>query len=100
MMEPTQYWSRADGSGRCRRTGGRARWLQRQAPVRALGVVERHVLVEHRPQVLLVEDEHVIEALGTEGAHDPLRDGVGNRCRLRVMGTMGDDFGSSIPTIH
>jgi hypothetical protein len=63
-------------------------------------VVEAHVLREDHLQVLLAEHEHVVEALLAEGADDPLGDGVGNRCRLRVRGTLRGEFGSSIPTIR
>ena len=65
-----------------------------------LDVVVGDVLREHGSQVPLIEDEHVVQALGAEGAHHPLGDGVGNRCQLHVMGTLRGDFGSSIPIIR
>jgi hypothetical protein len=61
------------------RPGTQERRRQRQTAVGPLGVVERHVLLEHGLQVPLVEDQHVVEALLSERADDPLRDRVGPR---------------------
>jgi hypothetical protein len=37
------------------------------------------------------EDKHVIEALGADAAHPPLRDRVGERCRLRSIPQLSSD---------
>ena len=42
------------------------RWLQPKGAMWPGGVVVGHVLREHGSQVPLIEDEHVVQALGTE----------------------------------
>jgi hypothetical protein len=56
---------------------GAARLMQRrilvQRLVRPVAVIVPCELGQHRPQMLLAKDQHVIEALPAECAHEPLR---------------------------
>jgi len=47
--------------------------------VRAMPVVVGYVLCEYLVEVPDAEDQHAIEALAPDGAHDPFTDGVGPR---------------------
>ena len=49
------------------------------ALVRTVAVIVLRLLGQHRPQMVLAEDQHVIQALAAKGAHEPL----GERVRLR-----------------
>ncbi len=65
MVQPAEDRAGADRVGARLRRGP---WrLQGQAPVRAVGVVGGDVLAEHGPQVVLVQDDEVVEALAAEG---------------------------------
>ncbi len=47
-------------------------------------VVVRDELSEDQPEVLLVKDDQVVEALVPEGPDDSLRNRIGSRCLHRV----------------
>ena len=51
-------------------------WEKRECSVRPLGVVVSHVAAEHVLEVAAAEDQQQVEALGADGAHEPLRVGV------------------------
>ncbi|OGI48132.1 MAG: hypothetical protein A2151_01865 [Candidatus Muproteobacteria bacterium RBG_16_65_34] len=51
-----------------------------EAPVRAVAVVITHELIEQPLQVPLVEDKHMIQALPSQCAHQPLGNRVGLGC--------------------
>jgi hypothetical protein len=59
----------SSGPGR-RRDGAWAWGCPVPTPMRTLRVVILDELGEHRPEVPLVQDHQVIEALGPEGPHD------------------------------
>src|ERR671933_596844 len=73
-MQATENGPRVDPPDRG--TNGRAGRVEQQAPVWTFGVVIPDELGEHRPQVLLVEDDQVVEALVPEGSDDSLRDRI------------------------
>ena len=64
----------------------------------AIVVVVVGELVQDRTQVALAEGNQMVEALAADGPHPAFRDRVGDRFQLRAMGTVRDDFASSIPT--
>ena len=74
-MQPAENWRRRDRGSEG--TDGGPRRVQRQAPVRTFGIVVCHEFGKDRPEVLLVEEDHVVEALVPQGPVDSL----GNRIR-------------------
>ena len=76
----------------------RSRRLQAEAAMGAIVVVVVGELVQDRTQVALAEGNQMVEALAADGPHPAFRDRVGDRFQLRAMGTVRDDFASSIPT--
>jgi hypothetical protein len=54
--------------------------------MRSILVVVAHVFAQYRPKVLLVEHDHVVQALSPEGANDAF----GDRVRTRRPNRRGD----------
>src|SRR3977135_3378558 len=65
----------------CGRTLLHLRGLQSERPMRRFLVVVPHELGQHRPQMLLVQHDEVIETFSAQGPDHSLRDGV---CLWRV----------------
>ena len=64
-----------------RRTNGGPGRVEQQAPVGTFCVVIVDKLGEHHPEVLLVDDDQVVEALIAQGPDDVLRDRIGRGAR-------------------
>jgi len=62
-----------------------------QRAVRAVDVVVLDLLGKDCFEMTATEDEHPVEALAPDGADDALADGVQQRCRLPMMGTLGPE---------
>ena len=75
MMQAAENGSRVDRAGRGT-SGGPGR-LEKQAPVRTFRVVVPNELGEDRPQMLLVDDNQVVEALVPQSPDDPLAHRIG-----------------------
>ena len=58
-------------------TDGGPRRVQHQAPMRPFGVVVLDERSEHRPEVLLVDEDQVVEALVPQDPDDPPGDPMG-----------------------
>jgi hypothetical protein len=98
VVQARQDSARTDGAGGG--AGGGMRGLPREAPVRALRVGEADELLEHRPQVPLVDDDAVVQAFTPEGPHDSFGDGVGVKRQLPLMPTERTSFGSRTRSIR
>ena len=82
VMQPAENWHRLDRASDG--TDGGPSRLQRQAPMWTFGAVVPNELGEHRPQMLLVKDDQVVEALVAQRPDDPLGDRIGARCLHRA----------------
>src|SRR5712691_3058304 len=60
-----------------RRTLLQLRGLQSERPMRPLLVVVLHELGQHRPQMLLVPHDDVVETFSAQGPEHSLRDSIG-----------------------
>ena len=69
VMQPAENWHRLDRASDG--TDGGPSRLQRQAPMWTFGAVVPNELGEHRPQMLLVKDDQVVEALGPQAGRVP-----------------------------
>ena len=83
---------------RRRQVGGRGcgdvvvvRWLQVPRPVRAMLVIVRDVLLQHRPQVPWPGDQHPVGDLGPGGEYEPFGIGVAPHRQLHPIRMIGTD---------
>ena len=75
VRQPAEDRAADDLTGLCsRRLGSRLRELELQRLMRARGVVVADEFAEHMPQVPLVHDDEMVEALAPERAREPLGD--------------------------
>src|SRR5262245_42372071 len=74
VVQPAQNWPRSDRAGAGAET--RYRRLEGERPVRTLQVVVADQRGQDRPEVPLVEDDHVIQTLPAQGADQPFGDRV------------------------
>jgi len=63
-------------------------WALAEGPVRTVRVVVLDVFAEHNFKVTSSEDEHPIEALSPNGAHEALGDGIRQSRQLHLMETV------------
>jgi hypothetical protein len=63
-------------------------WALAEGPVRTVRVVVFDVFAEHGFKMTSSEDEHPIEALSTDGAHESLGNGLGVRLQLQPVVTV------------
>ena len=63
-------------------------WALAEGPVRTVRVVVLDVFAEHNFKVTSSEDEHPIEALSPDGAHESLGNGLGVRLQLQPVVTV------------
>src|SRR5712692_601646 len=64
----------------CGWTHFQLRCLQSERPMRPLLVVVPHELGQHRPQMLLVQHDDVVQTFSAQCPEHSLRDGVGRWC--------------------
>ena len=89
MVQTAEYWPRSHWS--FNRAQCRHRRLEAYCPVRPLPIVVLDKLGEHRPEVLLVEDDQVIQALAPERPDDSFGDGVHLRRQLPAVAVIRND---------
>ena len=74
VMQTAENWLRVDPADYG--ANGGPRRLDHQTSVGTFRVVVPHELSEHRPEMLLAENDHMVEALVAQSPDDPLRNRI------------------------